>query len=277
MEKLYDFLYYEIEEAPKTFGLFHIFSLILLIGAAFTIINLYKGDSDRSFRRIILAVWSVLLIGEIYREICYSLEFEDGRAVWDYAWYQFPFQLCSSPLYALPFLIFMPEGKVRDGFAAFVATFSFFGGVAVMIYPGNVMTSVIGISIQSMIHHGAQVLVTLLIAKRFREKYDLSFFKKGVYVFLCFLAVAMTLNFTVYFIFTANGITDDFNMFYISPFYDGILPILSNIQEMTTGWIIAPLYVMLFIPAAYLIFRAEKLLLEYKEKRGAKYTEADAK
>ncbi len=264
MEKIYNFLYYEIEEAPATFGLFHICALVLIIGCAVTACMKYKGNSDRGFRRIMLAIWITMLVCEVYREICYALEFEDGVAVWDYAWYQFPFQLCSSPLYALPFVIFLPEGRLRDGFAAFLAIFSLFGGLAVMVYPGNVLTKVIGISIQSMLHHGLQVLIAIFIAKRFRSKYELGFLKKGIAVFYGFLTVAMTLNIVFYLIFTANGITDDFNMFYISPFYEGILPVFSEIQEHISGWLMLPLYAILFTGASYLIFRIEKLLLEWK-------------
>ncbi len=261
MEKLYNFLYFELEEAPATFGLFHIISLIILIAAAACVIIFYKGDSEKAFRRIMLGIWLTLVIGEIYREICFSLSFEDGIAVWDYAWYQFPFQLCSSPLYALPFVIFLPEGRLRDGFAAFLASFSLFGGLAVMAYPGNVMIDVLGISIQSMLHHGLQILTAFFIAKKFREKYDNSFIKKGILVFLGFLGVAMVLNISVYLIFKVLGIDDTFNMFYISPFFEGSLPILSDIQEATSGWLMLPLYTALFVPTGYLIYYIEKCLL----------------
>ena len=264
MTDIFNFLYLEIDEAPKTFGIFHFITLGLVILGAFLVIKYYKGDSDAVFRRIMLTVWLVILCGEIYRDIYYSFDLEDGVLIYDFSWYQFPFQLCSSPLYALPFLIFLKEGKLRDGFAAFLALFSFFGGIAVIIYPGNVFTATIGISIQSMIHHSCQVLIALFIAKRNREKYNTDFFKRGLYVFLGFVSAAMLLNVVFYLVFTANGITDDFNMFYISPFYDSSLPVFSTIQEMSSGWLMAPLYLTLFIPTAYLIFRIQKLLLERK-------------
>lgn len=264
MEKLYNFFYYEVEEAPMTFGVFHLCSLAILAVAIFCLLRFYKADSDREFRKLMLVFWLIMVAGELYRQPSFSLEFEDGKAVWDYAWYQFPFQLCSSPLYALPFVFLLPEGKLRDGFCAFLATFAFFGGAAVMVYPGNVMTKVIGVSIQSMVHHSVQVLIALAIVKRYRDRLDHKFINRGMAVFFVFLAVAMTLNIVVYLIFSANGIDDDFNMFYISPFYEGSLPVLSTIQEKTTGWLMPPLYSILFVGASYGIFRLEKLLAERK-------------
>ncbi len=265
MEKLYDFLYYETENAPETFGAFHLVSLVILIICIAAVILFYKDSSDKSFRKIMLGIWIILVVGEIYREICFSLDFNDGKPIWDYAWYQFPFQLCSSPLYALPFVIFLPDGKLRDGFAAFLATLSLFGGLAVMAYPGNVLIDVLGISIQSMVHHGLQVLLAFFIVKRFKDKYSISFIKYGIYVFLGFISVAMILNVSVYLIFSALGIDDTFNMFYISPFFEGSLPILSDIQEATSGWLMLPLYTLLFIPAALLIHYVEKLMLDIKK------------
>ncbi len=277
MEGLYNFLYYEIDEAPSTFGLFHLCSLVALVIAVFSVIKFYSGKSDRAFRMIMFAIWLTLVIGEIYREICFSVSYENGTAIFDYAWYQFPFQLCSSPLYALPFVIFLPDGRLRDGFAAFLATFSLFGGLAVMAYPGNVMIDVLGISIQSMVHHGLQVLIAFFVAKRFRERYNASFINKGIFVFLGFLAVAMILNVSAYLIFKATGIEDTFNMFYVSPFFEGSLPILSTIQENTSGWLMLPLYTVLFVPTGYFIFHIEKWILDHRERKTIRNMMAKAK
>ena len=259
-ESIYNALYYEVE-TPAIFGSFHIISIIVCLAAIVLAVATLKNASEKTFRRFIFGVWVVLVLGEIYREICFSLDLNDGVFTWDYAWYQFPFQLCSSPLYALPFIAFLKDGKLRDGFLSFMQLWSFFGGAAVMVYAGDVLCCYGGINIQSMVHHGAQALVGVLIAVRNVKKMDKHYFLRGFGVYLGFLTVAMTLNIVGYHLLTANGMDDTFNMFFISPYFNCTLPILSDIHAATSWFVLFPLYVIGFVIVALIIFFAQKLII----------------
>lgn len=259
-ENLYNTLYYEVE-TPGIFGSFHIVSLILCALATVVAVAALKNVSEKTFRGFALGVWIVLVIGEIYREICFGLSLSDGVFTWDYAWYQFPFQLCSSPLYALPFLVFLKEGKLRDGFLSFMALWSFFGGFVVMLYPGDVLCQYGGINIQSMVHHGAQTLVGIVIAVRNVHKMDRKYFLRGFGVYFAYLCIAMVLNIVGYHLLQANGMDDTFNMMFISPYFPCTLPLLSMIHEATSWCVLFPTYVVGFVIIALIIFLVQKAII----------------
>ena len=268
MQDLYNFLFFEAE-IPSSYGVFHLVSLgtVLLC----TVLAVWKlaGTSEKVFRRFAFIIWCALVVGEVYREICFSLSLTDGRFIWDYAWYQFPFQLCSAPLYILPFVIFLKDGKVRDAFLCFLSLWSFFGGAAVMIYPGDVLCPYIGINVQSMIHHGAQMLIGAVIAARNGRRMDLRYFLSGSCVYLGYLGVAMLLNVIGYRLLTANGMDDVFNMMFISPYFPCTLPILSSIHASTSWGVLFPLYVLGFLIIALIIFLAQRLLVTIPWQRKA--------
>ncbi len=275
-QNFYNFMFPTCE-MPPIFGTFHIVSLILVIAATVLAVWKLKDVSEKTFRKFVFIVWMVLLVGEIYREICFSLSLNDGRFVWDYAWYQFPFQLCSSPLYALPFVAFLKEGKVRDGFLSFLSLWSFFGGTAVVIYAGDVLCTFTLINIQSFIHHGAQVLVGVLIAVRCIKKMDKKYFLRGFTVYFGYICIAMVLNIVGYHLLRANGMDDTFNMMFISPYFNCTLPILSDIHAATSWWVLFPLYLVGFVVVALIIFFAQKLIITRCSNKGQRPSEEEQK
>lgn len=259
-QNLYHFLF-QTTDVPPAYGAFHLISLALIISATVIAVWKLKDASEVVFRRFIFIVWCVLAVGEIYREFCFSLTLTDGVFGWDYAWYMFPFQLCSSPLYVLPLIAFWKEGRVRDGFLCFMALWSFFGGAAVMLYPGDVVCMFTGINVQGMVHHGAQLLVGVLITARCGRRMNLRYFLSGLYVFIGYLATAMLLNVIVYHYLRANGMGDTFNMMYISPYFHCTLPVLSDIHAATSWGVVFPLYVLGFILIAIIIFFTERFIV----------------
>ena len=267
MKGLIDFIFYRTDIA-RIFGWFHIASFIIVLGACIFAGIYGKKFSDKNFRKALLIVWIVLIIGEIYRELAFGLSLDGDRYVFNYAWFVFPFQLCSSPLYALPFVIFLPEGKIRDGFMAFLVTFSFFGGVTVMFYPGDVFYYVVGVSIQAMVHHGSQVFVGILTVSHVKERLNRSFYLKGGAVLLGFMSVAMILNISVYHILRANGLSDTFNMYFISPYFPTTLPILSSIQSQGAPYpVVVLIYVCTLLLAATLIALAQHYIVKALSER----------
>lgn len=259
--KIYDFMFYE-SVTPKLFGWFHIVSVILVALLAIVIFKLFGNADDKTLRRFLFAVWIVLILGEIYREVCFSLDIVGGVIKWDYAWFIFPFQMCSAPLYSLPFVIFLPDSKVRDGFIAFLSFFAIFGGLVVMFYPGDLFIGVIGSNVQSILHHGMQLIIGMLLTWNKKSEINIKHYLKGSVTFLAFVCVAMILNVSVYHIFQANGISDTFNMFYISPYFNCTLPVLSLVTQAVGNWIGAPLYVLVYLLIGFIIYTASRLIVK---------------
>ena len=165
---------------PKLYGWYHIICLVLTAAlTAFLILKL-KNCDDKAFRKIILITWIVMVFFEVYKQVVTSFDTENGT--WMYLWYYFPFQFCSSPLYVLPFVAFLKDGKVRDAFISFTMSFAFFGGLVVMLYPGDVFQGCIGINLQTMVHHASQVIMGIFVAVHERKKFNKKFFLSATVV-----------------------------------------------------------------------------------------------
>lgn len=222
-------------ETPTAFGWFHLMMFALTIITTVLICVFFKDAKDKTFRKIIFICWIVFLVFELYKEFTYVMEYEfdeAGKLVnVSYSWYAFPFQFCSTPFYILPLIAFLPNCKVRDALMAYTASFILFAGVAVMFIPNDVFVSQIGINIQTMVHHGLQIVLGIYVAVYNRKKYQgkfkdiLNWYWPGLVVFACMASIAIILNETMYASGILNGQT--FNMFFISRHFSVTLPILS--------------------------------------------------
>lgn len=234
---------------PTNYGWFHLMFVAFVIIATILLCWKMRNVSDKWFRRTLLIIWIVIVVLEIYKQVVFSFDAKTG--IWDYQWYAFPYQLCSTQLYILPFVIFLRDGKVRDACIAYLSTFSFFGGLAVFFYPNDVFIPTIGINIQTMIHHGLQVVLGIYLTVYNRKKLSIKFFLKGVIVFVILTTIAMIMNLIV-----PKFITNEtFNMFYISPYFECTLPVVSLFYPPTVPYIIFLLiYILGFTAAAIVLF-----------------------
>lgn len=220
---------------PTPFGWFHLLMLILVIATTILFCVFFRNVDDKKFRKIILICWIIFIVFELYKEFTYAMVWnfdETGKLInVSYSWYAFPFQFCSTPFYILPFIVFLPKGKLRDAFMAYTASFVLFAGAIVMLIPGDVFVDQIGINIQTMVHHGLQVVLGVYVAVYNRKRYTGTFkeivkwYWPGLVVFAGMAAIAIILNESVF----ASGVLQDqtFNMFFISSHFPCTLPILS--------------------------------------------------
>ena len=248
-------------DVPLAWGAFHLIFLAIFIPTVVLICIRLKNVSEETFRRVFLALWIILIIGEIYREFIMGAVVDGHSVEYSYQWYLFPFQICSAPLYALPLIVFLPDGKVRDAVCAYMMTFSFFGGIAVMILPTDVFCHIVGVNIQALVHHGSQVIIGLALAIKCRDRYNFKFFLGAIYSFVAVLAVAMTLNVAVHYALLFAGRNDTFNLFFISPFHDCHLPILSLVRDVTPYTVFLLVYMVGFSLVAAIMFYGQKLVI----------------
>ena len=260
-EKILDIITYRAASAPKSFGIFHLTLLITTILFAVILPIKFKNSSEKDFRKILLILWCVMLIGEIYHQTAFSFNVENGEAVWRYQWHKFPFQFCATPLYILPLAIFSKKKRIRDSALSFLSCFSLFAGLAVSVYPNDVFTTLVGANIQSLVHHGLQIVIGVMIAVHNRQRLNSKFFLKGVYLFLIITSIAMVMNEIAYGVIQKAQINEAFNMFYISPYYDCSLPVLGDLYHILPYPAFIALYVLGFVCIAALVFYIQKATL----------------
>ncbi len=235
---------------PSLFGWFHLVSLALTALLTFALCYRHKKDSPRRVRAVVSGTALLVLLLEIYKQINYSFSYT-GAITFDYQWYAFPYQFCSTPMYAGILAGLLPEGRVRRGLYSFLATFAVFAGAAVMIYPGEVFVGTIGINIQAMICHGSMICVGVYLFYTGAVPLEHRTILRGAAVFICGVAIAVLLNEIAY----AAGLleTQTFNMFFISRHCEPFLPVYSTVQRVLPyPWSLL-LYILGFTAAAYLI------------------------
>ncbi len=219
---------------PSALSVFHISFILGVILLSFLLCRYFRNAGSLDFRLIILTMWIVMISLEIIKQIFTPMSIVDGQITYSYQWVMFPFQLCSTPLYVLPLLALLPDGCVRDAMAAYTMTIGLIGGVAVYLVPRTVLNVTICQNYQTMIHHGLQIVSGVYTAAYYRYKLKRSFYVKGISAFAIAVCIACLLNTVGYDMFVAMGIMADgsaFNMFYISPRVDQIVPVLNDVLK----------------------------------------------
>lgn len=256
-EKLTHYLDYKID-TPVMLGTFHILCIVLVVALTVFLCKKYKNCSDKTFRTILFVSWCTMVLLEMYKQINFSFSLQGEDAVWDYSWYAFPFQFCSTPIYVLPFAIFGKDGKVRDAVLGFMATFSLFAGLTVYVYPEQVFISTLGIDIQTMVHHGLQVVLGIYITVRNGHRLDMKFFRGGIFVLGALILSAIILNEAVHYAFVQFGIDETFNMFFISRHYECTLPVLSAFADKIPNIAVILIYFSTMLLAGYVVMQIQK-------------------
>lgn len=232
-------------EAYQTFSKswFHYLSLIITILLIIKLTKTFKAADQTKLKRMLLIFGILMIILEIYKQVIFTYQ------VNAYQWYAFPFQFCSTPMYIFIIYGFNKNKKVDPYLLSFLATFSTFAGVAVMLYPANVFIDTIGINIQTMVHHGLMAAVgfSLLLTK---TSMSIKYFLKGSVVFAMLMGIAMVMNW----IFNMQGMDTTFNMFFINERFVSELPVLVSIQPLVPHLVFLLIYLLGFTIVATLIF-----------------------
>ena len=252
MEKLfYDIFDYSIP-VPQFGGAFHITTLFLVLVLTTLLCIFFRNCKSSTVKKILFVAWLAMALLEISKQIAMNTSFVDGHILWGYNWYIFPFQFCSSPLYVIPVILLAKEGKVQNAAIAFMTTFSLFAGAAVMFNVGDVFTWYLWVDIQTMTHHGLQIVLGIFLAVRYRDHLRIKQYLGAIIVFLVLVAMAMLINHIV------SVTTHEYiNMFFINPLYDTTLPILSLLYKGIPYIAFFAIYVLGFAFAGFLVYMLE--------------------
>ena len=240
-------------ETPGLYGWFHLLWLAITIGTAVALCRWHRKKGETPVRKVLLWVSLTVIVLEIYKMINYSFSYENGIA-YDFQWYAFPFQFCSTPMYIGLLAGLTRKGKLHDAFCAYLATFAVFAGVCVMLYPGDVFIGTTGINIQTMICHGSMVYVGVYLFASGHVKLEHKTILKAIPVFAVCVTLACIMNEVA----NLTGLLEreTFNMFFISRHCEPSLPVFSLVQKVVPFAVSLVIYIGIFTLAAYLILLA---------------------
>ena len=241
---------------PVMYGWFHLLFFALSILGAVALCYKFKRPDTKTIKKILLVFALVSILLEIYKQFNYTFSF-DGKAITaNYQWYAFPFQFCSTPMYVALLAAFIKNKKLHNSLCAYLATFSLFAGLCVMVYPEQVFIGTIGINIQTMICHGSQIALGVYLLCSGYVKSEHKTLLSAAAVFAVMVAMASVMNEIAH----LSGLLEreTFNMFYISPHCEPSLPVYSLVQAVVPyPWCLI-IYIAVFTLAAYIILLISK-------------------
>ena len=235
---------------PTGYGWFHLLFWALTIGTAVLLCVLYKKGVIKNVRRVVLITAITVIVLEIYKMINFGFDYESEKITYSFPWSSFPWQFCSTPM-LIGLIAGLTRGKFHSFLCSFLATFAVFAGTAVMVYPGDVFIETIGINIQTMICHGSMITIGIYLYATGYVKLSHKTILKAIPVFAVTLGMALIMNEVMYHSGWLNG--EEFNMFYISPYFENFLPIYSDVHKAVPApWNIL-IYIVGFTALAYLM------------------------
>lgn len=246
-ERIVYALQFEMER-PKTYGWFHLAWLaasILLI----VILSLRKEkDHERTLKTILLVYGVGALLLEATKQIIWSYNFDPAAQTgyWDYQWYAFPFQLCTTPIIISLICAFLRKNPFRDRLLSFMAFVTILGSIATALYPESCFVRTVMVDIHTMYLHFGSLIVSVYLLASGEVKVHFRNLLRGYGVFLVFALLAEILNVAIY----QSGILrgETYNMFYISPYFTSSLPVFDSIQRKVPF----PVFLLLYLIAIFL-------------------------
>lgn len=250
---------------PGAFSWFHLLWLGIMVAACVIIsLTVGKKHTDKA-DRIVVAIFSVILIGcEVFKQL-FWFEF--------YGYYRFeifPYQFCSVPIYVSIFASVVPWEKAREICYRFLAFYGTIGGLAVMLVPSAVLyTYFVSMSLHAMLWHVCLVVmgIYLIVSRRYGRR--LRELLPPAVMLICFIALAIIGNILIYKLYLSTPAChegDNLSMFYISPYYPTQLPLLGAVQSVSYPLFVVS-YLLLFNGFALAVWGVSHLVRRIGSKK----------
>jgi len=231
-------------QPPPAYGAFHI--LFTFIGFAVCGFSAWKLRyvSDRSAGLILFACGLVLSLSEVFKQFfCYYVIADNT-----YYWGEFPFQLCSIPMYMCLITPWLKESKLRRALYSFMVLYNLLGGAIAFTEPSGLLHSHLFLTVHSCVWHMLLVFVGLFLCISKRGGTQVSDYISSTRIFIVLCGAAFTLNCFVQF-----GLGQEMNMFFVGPGNSPII-VFNQFSEWFGWYINTPIYIFAVSLGAYLVF-----------------------
>lgn len=253
---------------PRPWGAYHLCCMAVLVACVALLVAFGKKlrADPKLVRRLTAGTGIFLIVIEALKQVLYGLHAGEGGVYWDYPWWVFPLQMCSTPMYVCFALLFCPEGRVRRALCTYLGTFGMFGGIVVMLLPSTVFTDLLFVDLHTMVWHIGLVCLGVLQWSGGSAGQKATDMIGCAVVFVIFAGTAAALDCAL-----PQLAEEGFNMFYLSPY----VPIsMSDFVEWFWESVPYPVYLLTYLlgfigvaAAIFFIARAVRAAAERSEKR----------
>lgn len=241
-------------EPPPAYGAFHI--LFTLIGFSVCGFSAWKlrHVSDRTANRILFSCGLVLALSEVFKQFfCYYVIADKT-----YYWGEFPFQLCSIPMYLCLIMPWLKSGKLRRAMNSFMVLYNLLGGAIAFTEPSGLLHGHLFLTIHACVWHMLLVFVGLFLCMSKRGGNQKTDYALASRIFFILCGVAFTMNCIVQF-----GLGEKMNMFFVGPGNSPII-VFKQFSEWFGWYINTPIYIFAVSLGAYLIY----VLIQWLQSNG---------
>jgi hypothetical protein len=195
-------------ERQPLFGVFHLTYVFIGLFICVLAALFFKKHFKSKQKVILFCVWIILLLSEIYKQLFwyYVIEYDT------YNWILFPFHLCSMPLYLLPFVIFLPEGRITNAIQTFLGSYCVAGGLVSVLVDGGLLREYWTLTLGCLNWHLILVFLGLYLGASGKLGRKWSDFLSATVVYAVLAVIAFAINLLMRNI--SNGQCD---MFFIGP------------------------------------------------------------
>ena len=231
-------------EPFPSYGAFHIlYTLIGFAVCAFLAWRL-RRVSDRCAGRILFSLGVILTLSEVFKQLFYFYVMKDNA----YSWGDFPFQLCSIPMYMCLIAPWLKPGRVQRGMYSFMVLYNLLGGAISFTEPSGLLLDHWFLTVHALIWHMSLVFIGLFICFSKRGGNQRSDYRGATVTFLVLAVTAFGLN-----CFVQYGLNDHMNMFFVGPGNSPII-VFSQFSEWFGWYISTPIYLFAVCLGAYIVF-----------------------
>ena len=224
-------------EEPGIFSWFHLIALIPIIAASILVPLFFKNCKEKTYKTILLIIWIVLIFLEVFKQLVKSYHY-GNPSYWEYSVRDFPFSICSMVYYFVPIILFInreKHPKIVDAAIGYLSFITLTMGIVVCIYTKMVTSNLIYINVQTLVHHGALVVLGVFIFVWNRKTITIKTFYRSMIAFAITAVIAIIINVAFY--------PHFINMFFINPTRITNLPV-GNIVQEKAGY---PVYLIAFL------------------------------
>ena len=195
-------------EVPAAYGLFHLLLVVIGFSSCGFLAWKLRKAGEKTVNWILFACGMALALSEVFKQFFYYYVIADGA----YHWGEFPFQLCSTPMYMCLIVPFVREGRFRRAMYSFMVLYNLLGGAISFAEPSGLFHDYVFLTIHSCVWHMLLVFVGLLICFAKRGGTSLRDYVDATRLFVVLCAVAFAMN-----CFVQMGLEKKMNMFFVGP------------------------------------------------------------
>ncbi len=238
---------------PPAYGVFHLSYTIIGFLVCGLVAWKLRHASEKVIDRILFCCGVFLSFTEVLKQFFYFYVMSNHT----YSWGDFPFQLCSVPMYMCLIAPWLKPGKLKRGMYSFMVLYNLLGGAISFLEPSGLLHGHWFLTVHALMWHMLLVFIGLTICFAKLGGSEKSDYVGATWTFIALCGIAFALN-----CFVQYGLGEYMNMFFVGPGNSPLI-VFSSFSQWFGWYVNTPIYIFAVCLGAYIVFA----LIYYLQKK----------